>query len=763
MRHSVPAMMLALLLMMMASRTASAAPALLEVWVNGKSGGAVVAVTRDGGHLLVAGEDIEKLNLPMPLRADAQGRCDLSQVPGLSAQVDENGQRLLLTVAAQSLPRQTYDLAAGAGAVPAPQSDTGAILRYDLSASAADRLGRTVAGGASVALDIFTPDYRIANSGFVTANVLGVRPVRLDSALVLERPQRLSHVILGDAISVTQEWGRAVRFGGIQWASDFGLRPGLVTQPLPAFFGQSEVPATVDVFSGAARLYQQEIAPGPFELRNLPVLTGGGGATIVTRDVLGRETTQTISLYTDAGLLAPGLESFALDAGFLRTGYGRSSFGYDTPMLSGDWRRGLSDRLTLQAHGEAAPGLFSLGGGGEMGLGFGSIAAGLAASTGAQAGLLASLSANLLAGPFTLYGQGQASSRGWRDLASLSDGGLPPPRLRYQLGATTGLDWGGTLGVSWIGSKYQNRAARQLLSASWQAQLPRGAFLALSALKDLQSGIASVQVSLNMPLGGRALAGLSAATDKDRASGLATIDSPADPDGGFGYRLAGGWQDGTRLQGEAAWIGRHVGLDGGVSLDRGQTSFRADASGALVFLRGGLFASRDPGEAVALVEAGAPGIRIYRENRPVAVSDADGEALLTGLDAWAPNRIGVEPRDYDFNTLVEKTDDIVVPRRAGGVRVDFRPVSRHPLLATVTRGIPLATPVGARVLLDGMDEPLTMGRDGQVFVADLRTPRGGVVEIGGARCRFRLEPQEVKGAMGRSDPLLCLREASGAY
>ncbi|OJT94924.1 MAG: hypothetical protein BGN82_09075 [Alphaproteobacteria bacterium 65-7] len=323
--------------------------------------------------------------------------------------------------------------------------------------------------------------------------------------------------------------------------------------------------------------------------------------------------------------------------------------------------------------------------------------------------------------------------------------------------------------MSWIGSKYQNSPARQLLSASWQAALPRGAFLALSALKDLQSGIASVQISLNMPLGGRALAGLSAAHDKDRTSGLATIDSPADPDGGFGYRLAGGWQNGGRLQGEAAWIGRHVGLDGGISLDRGQTAFRADASGALVFLRGSLFASRDPGAAVALVEAGAPGIRIYRENRPVAVSDADGEALLTGLDAWAPNRIGVEPRDYAFNAVVEKTDDIVVPRRSGGVRVDFRPTSHHPMLATVTRGIPLATPVGARVLLDGADDPLTLGRDGQIFVADLRTPRGGVVEIGGRRCRFRLDPREAqdsqasRGAMARSDPLLCLREASGAY
>jgi outer membrane usher protein len=512
------------LLMGLVTYPALAADALLDVTLNGRDSGVVMRVTRQGDHLFVAAADFRKLNLALPLH---EARADLAHLPGLAARVDEAGQRLLLTAAAAILPRQLYDLNASA-ADPAPQSDTGAMLHYDLSATDQDarHFGRGVSGGGTFALDIFTPTMRLANSGFVTAGAYGWNPVRLDSAALFEHPGSLTHLILGDAISVTPAFGRAVRFGGVEWASDFGLRPGLVTQPLPSFFGQSEVPATVDVFSGAAKLYQQDVDPGPFELRNLPIVTGGGGATIVTRDVLGRETSQSIALYTDAGLLATGLQEYALDAGFLRTGYGRASFGYDTPVFSGNWRRGLFDRLTLEMHGEAAPGLALLGGGAEWGFGFGSLSADIAAS----GGLMQSFSAHALAGPLNFYGQAMLADRGYRDLAGLpAAGGLPAPRQRFQAGVTTNFDWLGILGVSWVSSKYTAQPARELLSTSWSVQLPDGAFAALTGLRDFQSGAVSAQISFNIPLGPRGLAGVTAANDNGKLSGLAMFSDPADP------------------------------------------------------------------------------------------------------------------------------------------------------------------------------------------------------------------------------------------
>jgi outer membrane usher protein len=423
------------------------------------------------------------------------------------------------------------------------------------------------------------------------------------------------------------------------------------------------------------------------------------------------------------------------------------------------------------AHGQAAPGLVQLGGDGEWGFGFGAVSAGLAASGGAHAGWSAALSLHALAGPLTLFGDMRLASRGWRDLASQQEGkgGILPPRARWQAGITAGLDGGGTLGLSWLAIAQPDShgvlaGARQLASATWSLPLPGGMFAALTGFYDLAGHSNAVQLSFNVPLGaegasGDGLAGIATSLDDGAPSALARYDNPADPDGGFGYRLAAGWQDGARFRGQADWIGTHMALDGGLSLDDGTASLRGDARGALVLLRGSLFGVHDPGDAVALVETGEKNIRIYRENRPVAVSDADGQALLTGLDAFSPNRIAIEPRDYGFDVLVEKTGAVVVPRRGSGVVVDLRPASRHPLLVTVTRGIDAATPVGARVMLDGQAAPLTLGRDGQLFIADLQEPRGGDVDLGTSRCRIYIRP----APLGAAQPLLCLREAHGAY
>jgi hypothetical protein len=81
-------------------------------------------------------------------------------------------------------------------------------------------------------------------------------------------------------------------------------------------------------------------------------------------------------------------------------------------------------------------------------------------------------------------------------------------------------------------------------------------------------------------------------------------------------------------------------------------------------MRGSIFAAHDTGGAVALVETGAPGIHVFRENRDLGKSDAKGELLLTGLDAYGANHVSVEPRDYAFDVVVEKTDAMVRPAAA---------------------------------------------------------------------------------------------------
>lgn len=752
------------LLLALASLAAAPAPELLEIWLDGHNTGKVARVTVSRDALLISAADFAELHLKLPAPS---GDADLAHLPGLSATLDEAGQRLLLSVAADALPLQRFD-AGNATTHPTPEAASGAILHYDVSGTMGDvrQPGVTSFGGANLGLDIFTPDYLLSATAYTASSVTGSSAVRLDTSASFEDPEKLRHLVLGDAINGAPAYARAVRFGGIQYASDFSLRPGLVTQPLPSFFGQSAVPATVDVYSGAAKLFEQPVEPGPFQLNNLPILTGGGAATIVTTDVLGRQTSQSISLYTDAGLLAPGLDDFSLDAGFLRRGYGEDSFDYGAPLLSFDWRHGISDHLTLEAEGQAAPHLTQIGGGGEIGLGFGSLGASLAASAARPGnGWLADFSAQGLAPGFgsavNLYARFTIASAHYRDLASLD--GDAPPRQRVSAGLTTAVPGAGTLGLGFVSDTQPGDIARNYLSASWSRGLSGGAFAALTALRDFSDHATGVQFTLSVPLGGGDVAGFDGQSDNGRLSGLASYDRPINPDGGIGWHLLAGQQDGARAEADGTVIGPHVALQGGASMAGGQVSLRAGASGALVFLRGSLFAVHDPGDAVALVETGDAGIHVTRENRDMGVSDADGEKLLTGLSAYAPNHLGVEQRDFAFDALALKTDAVIAPRRHSGVVVDFTPVSRHPVLAMISRGIDMATPAGARVTLDGSDTPLPLGHDGELFVADLPHGVGATVDLGKTRCRVFISPAAATGPMPRTPPLLCLRESDVAY
>ena len=83
-------------------------------------------------------------------------------------------------------------------------------------------------------------------------------------------PERLATLRVGDGISAPGAWGRAVRFGGVQFGTNFATQPTLVTTPLLAARGEAVVPSTVDVFINGQRVASEAVPPGPFAIENLP-------------------------------------------------------------------------------------------------------------------------------------------------------------------------------------------------------------------------------------------------------------------------------------------------------------------------------------------------------------------------------------------------------------------------------------------------------------------------------------------------------------
>jgi len=115
----------------------------------------------------------------------------------------------------------------------------------------------------------------------------------------------------GDTITRGLAWTRPIRMGGVQVQRSFGLRPDLVTLPLPPLSGSAAVPSTVEVYVNNLKTFSQEVGTGPYRLSNIPAVTGSGMARVVVRDSAGREIESTLPFYASASLLAPGLTNFS--------------------------------------------------------------------------------------------------------------------------------------------------------------------------------------------------------------------------------------------------------------------------------------------------------------------------------------------------------------------------------------------------------------------------------------------------------------------
>ena len=74
---------------------------------------------------------------------------------------------------------------------------------------------------------------------------------------------KLRTLQVGDGVAAPGWWGQAVRFGGVQFSSNYSLQPGFVTYPLLAIGGLATVPSTTEVLVNDVRLETLTLLDGP--------------------------------------------------------------------------------------------------------------------------------------------------------------------------------------------------------------------------------------------------------------------------------------------------------------------------------------------------------------------------------------------------------------------------------------------------------------------------------------------------------------------
>lgn len=769
----------------------------LEVHINDAPANLIASFVQLADRRIAARRaELAEVGIKIPGSGSGDELIVIDNLSDVAYRYDEPTQRIFFKLGDERRITQTYDLRGNSGAPPAARADYGAVLNYTLFGATTTQVDKFAFAfsGANALLDtrLFGPYGTLNQSAIVGSTIAkNVDALRLDTTWTYSDPQSLLTYRGGDIISGGLIWTRPIRLGGLQMQRNFALRPDLVTLPLPNISGSAAVPSTLDVYVDNVKTHSQDVASGPYQITNVPVLSGAGTARVVIRDAAGRQTETILPFYTSPTLLKEGFMDFSVEAGLPRTLYGTESSSYvENPVGSASLRRGLHDWLTLEAHAEGGFGLLNAGLGTVTRVG--SLGVLSLAGSGSRFddafGFQSYIAYDMQIRGIHIHASSLQTFETYNDLASvtarylsapttypgLSGFGTSPPRLLTSTRPPKSLD---TISVgfplpfdrSWLNVGYlhqvlHDKTRSDIINVSYSRPLAANASLYVTAFCDISDKRnAGIFFGLSMALGGSSSAGgpvsASTAVSTTRNGTNVTFDAAKSMQlepGSYGWRVRDS-QGSTPSRSAAASYRSSVGqFDGYVQQAGESAGASVQAQGAIAALGGGVFFSNRIDDSFAVVDAGAPGVDVLYENRLAGKTNAQGQLFIPSLRSYQRNKISIDPRDLPVDAEAPTTQNVVAPADRSGVVVDFgvkTDVKAAAVILTGKDGRFIAP--GSHGRLEGTNEPFVVGYDGRTYIKGLGATNTVVVADGIGECRaaFPFTPQ--KNSQVVIGPVVC--------
>jgi len=741
----------------------------LEIKINGVDGGLWPVVERAGAYY-APGEALENWRLQRPSNAVTMeyrglSYVSLSSLPGVTVKLDAALNELNLAIAADMFAATRLRRQSDAGLVQ-DKSVPSLFLNYDVSADyarpratpATSSLGITGEMGAS-------SDWGLLTNSFVGRDLAGTLSAqreftRLNTSFRKDFAAERLSLTLGDGTTKTGYLGRPSYFGGLQISSNFGLAPGFNRNPIPVISGETRTPSTVQLYVNNVLRQTASVPSGPFTLDNVPVVSGNGEVSVVVRDVLGRETVITQPFFVTSDLLAPGINDWSAELGKLRLNLGAASNDYGEAFGAGMWRRGLTNSLTLEGRVERTAQLRTLGGAAVVALG------------GKYLGRI-----GLTTSDDVVLGRGQRWLAGvdWQDrdrslaLAAERNSrnflGLGDPRagapIRSQLSGQSGFSLGafGSVGVGFVAQQPFDGERVTVLSLNHAVQLRDRWRLATSfsrAFGPNASGF-SANISLHIPLDPRTSSTFSAQFKSGRSDFNASAARSPEGIHGTAWRLTASQTDNLRAEGAAYHFGPTGIYSGEASIAAGQLNLRVGTSGALLYAGGKLAGLQRFDSSAALVEVpGYPGIGVGLGGRITTQTDANGRAMLTGLNAYQSNPVQLAADDLPITAEIDSIEQTTVPASRSVTRVTFKVRGGRGALIRVVLDDGQPAPVGSFMRLQGEEREFLLSRRGEAYVTGLKEANSLVLTWKGKTCPITVTlPAGGVDEIARVGPISC--------
>ena len=680
-----------------------------------------------------------------------------SLAPYLSFKLDEASLALAINASPELLAATRLDVESGPPRDIVYAKDNSTFLNYALTSAPHQRLSAFGELGSSINGNLLLNSFSRAASGDF---------VRLLSSYTIDQRDSLRRWTIGDASASTDLLGGSVLMGGVTVARNFNLDPYFVRYPPLNFRGMALTPSRIEVYVNGALVSQQEVPPGPFELSNIPVSAGAGNAQIVVRDVFGREQIAGQPYYYSTEVLARGIREYVYSAGFLRQGFGSTSFDYGDPALLAFHRLGITDALTAGGRFEASRNLISGGPTVSRRTRFGDIDLTAAFSDDrGSTGEAGQLGYRYLARRFSFGGLVRAFTHNYANLSLRREADRP---LHDSSVFVTFLASRASFTAQWSATDMRDTPNTDRVSLLTSVPLgPRTSlFLSVGSANEGLGRKPQVFAGVSFFLGPQTAASITLDHVNGHTQTVAEVQRSLPVGTGFGYRLQstsdGGDQTGSGILQYQSSFGRYE-----MSLDPYHTDIRptVSAAGGLVVQSGALLPTRPVEESYALVRVpDVANVRVYASNVLVGRTNERGDLLVPNLLSYYGNRLSIDDRDVPLNYDVRSVERTIAPPFRGGAFVEFpvRQIRTITGVVVVRSGQSETVPAFGQLTLTGNAEAYVspIGRNGEFYFENIPAGTyGALVEYHDGTCQFHLQIPGGGDSVVKLGRSVCSREA----
>jgi outer membrane usher protein len=732
-------------------------PEVVAVTVNGKEVADFASVLRtNDGKIFIARQLLSVVRLSMAnaevLHIGGNEYSRIDNLPDTHVAFDDATQTLRI-VAGGSAFNGTAASIGGQQRRNVQAPPLGGYLNYDLTYSKSSDYYNF---GALLDANVFGVvggefEYREIYRQTVGINSL----YRLDTKYVKDFPDSITTLTLGDSTTVSSNWSNQVYFGGIQYDTNFSIRPDVIPTPLPTLSGVAQAPSTVNIYVDSVLRASTSVNSGPFALSNVPVFTGQGNVQMVVQDALGRQQVISQPFISSPLMLREGTRAGSVEAGLQRENYGLADSRYANGFVSGTYRYGFK-YMTAETHAEVTAQDQDIGVGSTIPLFNFTVLTTSVAGSMSQYG-----SGGLIQAQLSHQSQGfgisvsdTVTTKNYWQLGY--DGNNRPSSHEFLAQGSMSLGSRISFSLSYLNDANRDLPNIKAVATGLTFDMRHYGSLSLSISKEL-SDIRKLTAGALwvIPYGHQSVATsqINFATH-DTTANLEVSRTP-DLEGGWGYRART-----TVINDDSQDVGvTYLSKLGQIELDANhvaaQVNEQVEATGGIAVLGGIVRPTRWIDSSFAMVEVPLKQtVDVYSNNRVIGHTDGGGIAVLPNLVAYENNSIRLDDTAIPLDVALDLSDRIVTPPQKGGYLIKFeaKKITGATIILVDEHNQPL--PAGAVVRADGQASE-QVARNGEVFMPDIVLPARVTATWDARRCKAMALPPASPIVLPTVGPFVC--------